>query len=149
MSAANELTQLFISYSSRDAAVAKAVAQRLSQRKVNLYLDALDKQLPGKPFLEVIEDRLRKATTVAVFIGSGGLGPFQRLEVTLAVILAAKKGLRVVPVLLPGAGQIADLELFMECFSWIDLREGMSDERIERLAEVCSASPSIPATVLG
>ena len=97
----------------------------------------------------MIEDRLRKATTVAVFIGGGGLGPFQRLEVTLAVILAAKRGLRVVPVLLPAAGQISDLELFLECFSWIDLRKGITDEQIETLAQLCTASARPTEAVLG
>lgn len=148
MSAANELPQLFISYSSRDAEVVNAVARGLKQRGVNLYQDTLDKELSGRLFLEVIEDKLRNATTVAVFIGKGGLGPFQRLEVARAVILAAKKGLQVVPVLLPGV-QIADLELFMQCFSGVKLSEDITDEEIDRIAAVCSANPSISATVLG
>lgn len=142
---------LFISYSSHDAEAVKDVALRLKQRGVNVYLDALDQELPGRAFLGVIEDRLRKAAAVAVFIGSGGLGPFQRLEATLAVVLAAKKGLRVVPVLLPGAGQIADLELFMECFSWIDLRAGIGDAQIETLAAMCrpSGRPSLAGSSNG
>lgn len=146
MTGANEPTHLFMSYSSHDSEVVKTVAQRLQHRGVDVYLDALDRQMPGRSFLEVLEDNLRRASIVAVFIGGGGLGRFQRLEVTFAIILAAKKGLRVVPVLLPGAGQIADLELFMECFSWIDLRGGISEEQIQRLAEVCSAgTQAIPS----
>lgn len=149
MTSANEVTHVFMSYSSDHAREVKDVAGRLKHRGVNTYLDTLDQELPGKPFLRVIEDRLRKATTVAVFIGGGGLGPFQRLEVTLAVILAAKRGLRVVPVLLPGAGQISDLELFLDCFSWVDLREGITDEQVERLAQLCAAGARATETVLG
>lgn len=123
----------------------KDVARRLRQRGVASYLDVLDQELPGRPF-DVIAARIKKAATVAVFIGGGGLGPFQRLEVTLAVIQAVKRGMRVVPVLLPGAGDIPELELFLECFSWIDLRQGIVEEQVERLARVCTVTPGSGST---
>ena len=39
----------------------------------------------------------------------------------------------IIPVLLPGAPDIAKLPLFLEAFTWVDLREGMKKESLDRL----------------
>jgi methylase of polypeptide subunit release factors len=126
-----------MSYSTHNADIVRDVARKLQQRGIEVYLDDFDRDMAGKPFLQVLEESLRRATTVAVFIGAGGLGRFQRLEVNLAVILSAQRGLRVVPVLLPGADHVSELELFLQCFSWIDFRAGLVDKQLENLVHVC------------
>jgi SAM-dependent methyltransferase len=137
MATMSEGVHLFISYCRRDAVIVTDVAKRLKDRGVDLYCDVLDDNMPGKRFLEVIELGLRRAGLVAVFIGPGGLGDIQRLEVNLAIILSAKRGLRVIPVLLPDVGPSPELELFLQCFSWIDLRKGVTQEEIQKLVRLC------------
>lgn len=147
MNDANGRPKLFISYSNRDAAWAQKINELLRNRGVRTYLDTFDDEIQGNQFLGVIDRNIETACAVAVLIGSSGLSPMQRLEVDKAIILSATKGLRVVPVFLPEAAQSANLELFLECFSWIDLRKGSLDEKIDRLARVCTVSADGPLVV--
>ena len=138
---------LFMSYSTRHSEIVQDVALRLQQRGVNAYIDIKDQEMPGQRFLEVLENMLRRASAVAVFIGAGGVGQFQRLEVTAAIVLSAKRGLRVVPILLPDVGDLAELDLFLQCFSWIDFRHGISDADIDKLARVCTERAQVVAAI--
>jgi len=46
---------------------------------------------------------------------------------------SVRRGLSVVPVLLPGAPQEPELPLFLKRFTWVDLREGLRRKGIDRL----------------
>jgi SAM-dependent methyltransferase len=144
MAIVGDAAHLFISYSRRDFDTVSDIAHRLRRKGVNLFFDAAADDLTGKSFLDVIEQALRRAETVAVFVGPSGLGDIQALEVNLAVIHAAKRGLRVVPVLLPGVPRFPELKLFLQCFSWFDLRKGVKDEEIDRLARLCKPEAPSP-----
>lgn len=114
--------RVFISYRRDDAAgyagrLEEALERRLGRGSV--FRDVLD-IAPGVDFVEAIRERLRGAQTVLVLIGPrwpGGDAPgarriddpqdFVRLEVQVAL----DSGVRVIPVLLPGARMPAEAEL--------------------------------------
>lgn len=124
----------------------------LKERKVSYFLEVESDHMPGQPFLAVLHSGLRKARMVAVFVGAGGLSSYQRLEVNAAVINSVERGLRVIPVLIPGAGDIPQLELFLECFSWIDfrteldLRSAGASAQLDKLARLCLADTTSAGT---
>lgn len=46
-----------------------------------------------------------------------------------------EQGVRVIPIILPSAGQVPELPLFLRQFTWLDLRHDKA-RSIERLAGV-------------
>ena len=56
----------------------------------------------------------------AVFVGKTGLGPWQTPEMRGCLSEFVKRGLPVIPVLLPGASEQPDLPFFLEGFTWLD-----------------------------
>jgi hypothetical protein len=64
-----------------------------------------------------------------------------------------KRKLPVIPVLLPGAPAKPDLPLFLQAFTWVDLRSGLTDDGLDRLewgitgVKPKSAAASLPPVV--
>jgi hypothetical protein len=46
---------------------------------------------------------------------------------------AVRRGISVIPVLLPGLVATPELPKFLHRFTWVDFREGFTNEAIERL----------------
>lgn len=149
-----ENPHVFASYSRRDGAYVGQVVQALKERKVSCFLDVETESMSDRPFLDVLHSGLQKARMTAVFIGAGGLGRFQRLEVNAAIINSVERGLRVVPVLIPGAGEIPQLDVFLQCFTYMDLR-GVPDLKcpeaviqLDKLARLCLGTRAGPGADL-
>lgn len=114
--------RIFLSYRRDDAAgyagrLEEALERRLGRGSV--FRDVLD-LTPGEDFVQVLHSRLAEAAAVLVLIGPrwAGEGPpgqrridqahdFVRLEVGLAL----ERGVKLVPVLLPGGRMPAEAEL--------------------------------------
>ena len=94
---------VFLSYSRRDAALVKLLANRLTHEAgLHLWLDFARLQ-PGSSWRAEIETAMNDSTAVLIVWGSSRLGPIQRQERDLAyVIRDACPDFRVIYVLLPG-----------------------------------------------
>ena len=88
-------------------------------------------QLAGSLWSRAVEEALQKSRSVAVLVGKGGLGPWEQYEYLAALSESVRRGLPVIPVLLPGAPAEVKLPLFLKSFAWVDLRgdlkEGLDD----------------------
>jgi hypothetical protein len=130
---------VFISYSSKDGKVASDLARRLKKAGLKVWLDAWTIR-GGDHFAEKIEAGLDKSRSVAVLVGPGGYGPWQKREIARAV---EDRDLRVIPVLLPRARAGARTPLALAGFSRIDLRGGLDDKNgIRALVSAIKAKPS-------
>ncbi len=69
-------------------------------------------------------------------IGSNGLGPWERPEMEAALIQSVDKHTPVIPMLLPGAGAKPELPLFLRTLTWVDFRDGFSQNA---MAQVCKS----------
>jgi hypothetical protein len=69
---------IFLSYNRRDRALVLEIRQAIEGHGFETFLDD-DLQLDPRLWPEVLENRLASATAVVVFVGSNGLGPWQRL----------------------------------------------------------------------
>lgn len=117
--------QLFLSYSSVDRPAVIAVQKLLEGRGITSFLDR-DQLVPGLPWPVALENGLRSARAVAVFIGKE-LGAWQKREMWFALdrqVREEKDGRQfpVIPVLLPGADITAGFQFVN---TWIDLRAGI------------------------
>ena len=135
---------VFLSYGSSDHAVVEALAKALRDRDLSPFLDRWH-LAGGQPWQDVLSSRLKESRAVAVLIGPGPLGPWQKREKEFALDRQTREaGFPVIPVLLPGADDPA-LD-FLRLNTWIDLRAGLSDDRsIEALAAAIRGQPVGPA----
>jgi hypothetical protein len=115
---------VFISYNSKDRKVASDLARRLTKAGLKVWLDAWT-ILGGDNFAEKIEAGLEKSRSVAVLVGPGGFGPWQRREIARAV---EDRHMRVILVLLPQARPGSRTPLALAGLSRIDLRGGLDDK---------------------
>jgi hypothetical protein len=119
---------VFLSYHWRDHAQVEALAQRLREQGLQVFLDRWY-LTPGQSWLKALEETLAQCRAVAVCLGQGDMGPWQQREQYLAFerqVSAERQGQRfpVIPVLLPGAE--APLG-FLSQHTWVDFRARVDD----------------------
>ena len=127
---------VFLSHRGVDKALVEALAIRLTAEGLKPFLDQWH-LVPGEPWEEALEDALDQSATCAVFIGPGGLGPWENEEMRSALDARTRdKTLRVIPVILPGTN-IEDnpvLPRFLRRLTWVDFRAGIENpEAFRRL----------------
>jgi hypothetical protein len=140
--------QLFVSYNTADRTSVMTIQKLLEARGITTFLDR-DRLVPGLPWPQALEQALRDAEAVAVFIGRE-LGGWQKREMWFALdrqVRMEKQGCTfpVIPVLLPGA-DLTPCFLFLS--TWIDLRGGpdgmVAAEALEALDVAIDARAAAP-----
>jgi hypothetical protein len=118
--------RLFLSYNRQDSDFILQVQTEFERRGIATFFDrkSLD---PGLPWPQGLEQGLRTATGVLVFLSHSGLGVWQKREMYLALDLQAEaerenRRFPVVPVLLNGA-EVTSGFLFLN--TWVDLRNSL------------------------
>lgn len=114
---------VFLSYHWRDHAHVEALAHRLREQKLTVFLDRWY-LTPGQSWPKALEATLTQCRAVAVCIGQGEMGPWQQREQYLALerqVAAERRGQNfpVIPVLLPGAEPPLG---FLSQNTWVDFR---------------------------
>src|SRR5438874_940198 len=105
----------FLSYNSHDREAVEALADRLRQRELKLYLEVWE-LLPGRAFQPGLAQALNDSRTCVAFLGPNGLGPWQIEEIQVAIDKRVRDpNFHVIPALLPGAerprrGAVAHLD---------------------------------------
>ncbi|HEX3131202.1 MAG TPA: tetratricopeptide repeat protein [Thermoanaerobaculia bacterium] len=122
----------FLSHNSADKPLVREVAQALRRRGFKPWFDKGG--LTPSRTRQVAEEAIKTCKAVAVFVGESGLGPWEREEERILLTQAVKRGLPVIPVLLPGAPKRPDFPIFLAERTWLDFRkEGITAAGIERL----------------
>lgn len=124
---------VFLSHNSRDKAVVENIGEWLKGRGLHVWLDKWELR-PGFTWQEGVEEGVRSSRAVAVFVGSDGLGAWQEPETRAFIATSRRKQVPIIPVLLPGCPDSPQLTLFVEAFTWVDLRQGLSDDCLAQLA---------------
>ena len=119
---------VFLSYHWRDHAHVEALATRLREQSLTVFLDRWY-LTPGQSWPKALEETLARCRTVAVCIGQGEMGPWQQREQYLALerqVAAERQGqtFPVIPVLLPGAEPPLG---FLSQNTWVDFRARVDD----------------------
>ena len=121
----------FLSFNSLDHLAVHELAERLKGEGLVLYLEEWELS-PGLEIQPALAEGLRDSKTCVVFLGSNGLGPWQKLEVQVAIYeRAIDEAFHVIPVLLPGAKrpQGSDLPTFLKLVAWVEFQRGLDDEQ--------------------
>lgn len=123
---------VFLSHNSRDKPAVREIADSLGKRGLRVWLDERE-LVPGRTWQEGLEEAIETAKSAAVLVGRDGLGPWEVPEMRAALDESVRRKLPVIPVLLPGASDKPDLPLFLRAFTWVDLRDGLTEAAIDRL----------------
>jgi len=123
---------VFLSHNSRDKPAVRQLKQSLQAHGLRPWLDA-DELVPGENWQPGLIEGIMNSTSMAVCIGSAGVGPWEDEEMQGALTLAVREKKRVIPVVLPGAPEKPEISLFLSSRTWVDLRAGFADEGIARL----------------
>ena len=123
---------VFLSHNSRDKDQVRQLAKLLEQRRIKVWLDE-EQLVPGEPWIKGLERGLQTSKAVAVCLGRHEMGRWQDPEMQVALNLATKSELLVMPILLPGAGESPEMSAFLALYTWVDLRGGFAVEGIDRI----------------
>jgi hypothetical protein len=123
---------VFLSHNGQDKPAVRDLAKKLRAAGVSVWLD-VEQLRPGLSWLSGLESGIRASRSVAVLVGSDGLGPWQEQEQQAALQLAVDDKRPVIPVLLPDAPSAPTLPLFLLTRTWVDLRGGYTDKGIDPL----------------
>ena len=122
----------FVSYNSRDGLAAYEFVMALQRHGFTVWFDRIHLG-PGANFIDSLQVAISQATAVMVLIGPTGQGPWQSLEINAALFRAVEHKIALVPVLMPGAPSLPELPLFLKPFSYLDLRDGLTEEAVATL----------------
>jgi TIR domain len=123
---------VFLSHNGKDKPMVRAIGEALKARNISVWLDEWQ-LVPGQPWQQALENIIETTKAAAVLVGNDGLGPWEQPEVRACLSEYVERNLPVIPVLLPGAPQMPKLPIFLRAFTWVDLREGLTDSGIDNL----------------
>ena len=123
-------SQVFVSYNSQDREATRELVNELRARGQRPWFDE-DEILPGDPVQRILESAIEVVTAVIVVVGPSGVGPWQEEERWSCFTRMKVRGKRFIRVLLPNAPD--DPPSFFENYSYLDLRAGITEEKMSRL----------------
>jgi hypothetical protein len=123
---------VFLSYNSGDRADVLTLANELVRRGIRVWFDVWELR-PGERWQTELERAISYTRSAAILVGGSGFGPWQDQEMQTFLMSFVDRALPVIPVLLPQAPERIALPIFLRQFTWVDLREGIRDEVLERL----------------
>jgi hypothetical protein len=123
---------VFLSHNSTEKPIVRTLARALQGQNLKVWLDEWE-LVPGRPWQEALEKIIETTRSAAILVGKDGMGPWERPEMRACLSEFVRRQLPVIPVLLPGAASEPKLPLFLKEFKWIDLREGITDDKIQQL----------------
>jgi hypothetical protein len=113
---------VFLCHNVGDKPAVMDIGRRLMTRGVLPWLDRWELR-PGMPWQRSLEEQIANIRAAAVFVGQGGIGPWQRQELDGFLREFNTRGCPVIPVMLPGdGGKEPELPLFLRGMTWVDFR---------------------------
>ncbi|MBC8095911.1 MAG: toll/interleukin-1 receptor domain-containing protein [Akkermansiaceae bacterium] len=122
----------FLSHNSKSKPAVRELKVHLVEAELNVWFDE-DELRPGIPWQELLEAGIRDSSSVVVAVGPDGFGPWEDEEMQGALRLAVKDRRPVIPVLLPGCPEVPNLPMFLGNRTWVDLRNGFTDDGLAKL----------------
>jgi tetratricopeptide (TPR) repeat protein len=123
---------VFLSHNSRDKPAVRKLWRKLQELGLRPWLDE-EELPPGRSWQQALDGIIRTIPAAAVLVGGDGLGPWEVPEMEACLAQLVKRGVPVIPVLLPRAPREPDLPVFLGNLTWVDLREGFTRQGLERL----------------
>lgn len=137
---AKEEFDVFLCHNSKDKPIVKKIGQQLKSLGILPWLDEWEIQ-PGKPWQQELEKQIKNIKTAAVFVGLEGLGPWQQSEIWAFLNEFHRRGIPVIPVVLPFCDETPDLPVFLANMNWVDFRKSEPNPYSQLLWGITSKRP--------
>jgi ABC-type sulfate/molybdate transport systems ATPase subunit len=124
---------VFVSYNHHDRPSVDALVARLEARGVQVAIDHRILRL-GEPWQSKLQMVVNSAGAAIVVLSQSGMGSWQEMEIQACLDENRRRGLRVIPLLLPGAAPLTELGPFLRQLHGMDLRQGMTQPLLDQLA---------------
>lgn len=112
---------VFLCHNSEDKPAVTEIAERLRAKGLRPWLDSWELR-PGLDWQDALEAQIKYIKVVAVFIGSAGLGPWQKQEIKGVLNELVERGCLAIPVLLRNVSGNPDIPIFLKSKMWVDFR---------------------------
>lgn len=119
---------VFLAHNNSDKPQVRDIAAELKRRSLNPWLDEWEIR-PGQWWQEVINQTIHKVKSAAIFIGPGGLGKWESLELRAFISECVEDSLTVIPVLLPGVEKIPENLPFLSQLQIVRFATGTNDAK--------------------
>jgi len=117
---------VFMCHSSKDKDQVIALSERLKEHGILPWLDIWEIR-PGTRWQRELEKSLKSIRSAAIFIGPGGPGPWQDVEVEALLTEIAKRDRPMIPVILEGRQGKPRLPSFLKNWQVVDMRKPAPD----------------------
>jgi GTPase SAR1 family protein len=118
---ATEDFDVFLCHNSQDKEAVKEIGGELKRHGILPWLDEWELR-PGFTWQSELEKQIPKIRSAVVFVGKGGLGPWQRSELHAFLSEFHNRKCPVIPALLPDAPLVPELPVFLRGMTWVDFR---------------------------
>jgi len=135
-------SDVFICYNSQDKLEVREVVEALQKQSVKVWFDEQN-LVPGKRWIQELEQQISTVGAVAVFIGKQGVGPWQSCEIESFLEAFVSNKCLVIPVILKSVIDDPNLPVFLRQINWIDLRQGWQSGVEQLGATIKGSTPLI------
>jgi hypothetical protein len=132
MDHSRENYDVFLCHNTADKPVVRQLRDALKERQIRTWFDE-DQLIPGRPWQAALEQAIKSIGAAAICVGASGFGPWQNQEMRAYIQQFVNRGAAVIPVLLPDVTQVPELPVFLQGFTWVDLRGGLTGNGLHRL----------------
>ena len=116
-----EIFDVFLCHNSADKPAVREIAQKLNKEGIKPWLD--EEQIrPGTTWQKALGEQIEGIKSAAVFLGDGGLGPWQDQEMQSFLNLFVKQKCAVIPVILSTAKATPELPWPLANLHCVDFR---------------------------
>ncbi len=124
--------KVFFSYNSKDHPQVHQILRQLNERDITCWLDN-EEIRPGSSVIKALDEAMRNAQSIIIFIGPHGLGKWQDKEAQTSLHYAVSKKLNVIPVLLPGITEMPKGLLFLKDLKYVSFKHIDDKNALEKL----------------
>jgi hypothetical protein len=117
---------VFLCHNSQDKDEVRELNERLKALSIRTWLDE-EQLVPGRPWQDELEAQIASIRSTVICVGGDGNGPWQQVELRAFIQEFVRRGIPVIPVILPACKHVPDLPLFLRQFTWVDLRKERPD----------------------
>ena len=133
---------VFLCHNSADKPAVRRIGDQLKQMGILPWLD-VEELPPGVPWMPLLEQQIHQIRAAAVCFGSAGIGPWQEQEIIGFLRAFVKRGVPVIPVLLPDAPSAPELPVFLSAMTWVDFRRADTDPMVRLIWGITGKRPDI------
>jgi hypothetical protein len=111
---------VFLCHNSLDKPLVIEIADALMRRGLKPWIDKSDIK-PGAEYIIELNEGILQSKSAAIFLGSNGIGKWQRKEIFVLQQQNADRDMILIPVLLPGVSKTPDENLLLQVHNWLPL----------------------------